>query len=115
MKRPRRRVRDMATENLFPEYPVSYRGPFVRPRGRFAWWHRLSLQYRRRHRMWQVRDGRNDVVADVYTDEFDARLIAAAPRLARALKILVTTSHPDHPGRAAAMAEAQAILREVAA
>lgn len=104
----------MATESLFPEYPVSYRVPFAMPRGRFAWRHRLSLQRRRQHRMWQVRDGRNDAVADVYTDEADARLIAAAPRLARALKILVMVGHPDHPAREAAIAQAQTILNELA-
>lgn len=105
----------MATENLFPEYPVSYRISCGGPAVRFEWRHRLSPQHRRKHGMWQVQDGLNDAIADVYTGEADARLIAAAPRLARALRILVMAGHPNHPAREAAIAEAQAILREVAA
>lgn len=104
----------MATESLFPEYPVSYRAPLVSPCGRFAWRHRLSPWRRRNHRMWQVRDGLNDAVADVYTGEADARLIAAAPRLARALKTLVLMGHPDHPACEAALAQAQTLLNELA-
>ena len=104
----------MATESLFPEYPVSYRVSCAMPHGRFAWRHRLSPQHRRKHGMWQVRDGLNDAVADVYTGEADARLIAGAPRLARALKTLVLAGHPDHPGREVAIAQAQTLLHELA-
>lgn len=76
-----------------------------------AWQYRPAP--RRKSGIWEVRDGYNCTVAEVY-QEVDARLITAAPRLRRALTALMQSGQSDH-ARAEALAEAQAILREAAA
>lgn len=92
----------VATQSRFPARP-----------GRLtdAWQHRPAP--RRKSGIWEVRDGYNCTVAEVY-QEVDARLIAAAPRLRRALTALMQAGQSDH-ARADALAQAQALLREVAA
>lgn len=106
----------MATESLFPATPASYgRVSFVTERERFnqgAWRHCPAP--RRTVEMWQVRDYRNDIVANVYTGEADARLIAAAARLRHALTALVQAGQSAY-AHEEALAHAQAVLREVAA
>lgn len=106
----------MATTSLFPSTSASYcRAPLVTERERFnqgAWRH--SPARRRTVEMWQVRDYRNDVVADVYTGEADARLIAAAARLRQALTALVQAGQSDY-AHEQALSRAQALLREIAA
>jgi len=95
----------MAAESLFAASPMDGRLPFALPRvtaptsdlSPGAW--RLRPAPRRKAGMWQVRDGRNDVVADVY-DKADAQLIVSSKALLLAsVKLLNILSQLALEGR----------------
>lgn len=68
---------------------------------------------RRTRRLIEIRNGRGPV-AVVYTNERDARLMAAAPRLLQALKAFVRAGQSFH-AHAEAIAQAKALITELAA
>lgn len=75
-----------ATEGSFAVSPTADRLRFAMPRALAATYNfspgawRLRPMPRRQAGMWQVRDGRNDVVADVY-DKADAQLMVSSKAL----------------------------------
>jgi len=90
----------MATENSFAASPAHDRLPFGMPlvaaHNRFsagAWRLRAPKQSRRKAGMWQVWDGQNDLVADVYS-EADARLIVSSKALLLTCVKLLNTLRP---------------------
>ncbi len=58
---------------------------FVRAR-----WH-VAVRPRAKRRLLEIRDAYNDPVAAIYTDEADARMVAASPALLRVLKLAAGT------------------------
>lgn len=90
----------MATESSFAASPTGDRLPFAAPfiaatssLSLGTWRLRESQQLRRKAGMWRVWDGRNDVVADVYS-EADARLIASSKGLLLACVKLLNILRP---------------------
>lgn len=68
----------------------------------------------RKHPVLFVMNGRRDPIAMVYTDEHDAALMAAAPRLLSALKAL-TRAKPYTATHVAALNVSEKLLAELAA
>ncbi|MGH8190751.1 MAG: hypothetical protein ACREP2_04830 [Rhodanobacteraceae bacterium] len=70
-----------------------------------AWRPRYAA--RRTHKFWQAVDGARDPLADVYTTEADARVMAASPRMLHVLQALVRAGQSTH-AHAEAIAAANA-------
>lgn len=73
----------------------------------------VSAASRRVRQLLEIRNGRG-TVAIVYTNEADARLMAAAPRMLHALEAFVRAGQ-SKVARAEAMAAAKALIAEVSA
>ncbi|HJR14261.1 MAG TPA: hypothetical protein VJ833_10225 [Rhodanobacteraceae bacterium] len=89
-----------STESLSAASPPDDRLPFAEPfvaaTSSFsagAWRLRAAKEFRRKSGMWNVWDGRNDVVADVYS-EADARLIVSSKALLLACVKLLNILRP---------------------